>query len=41
MTGSQLTWKEAMNTKINDNKKTKLEKGKLLESVRNINGQLE
>ena len=41
MTGSQLTYKEAMNAKINENKKTKSEQSKLLEAVRNINGQLE
>lgn len=37
MTGSQLTYKEAMNAKINENKKTKSENGKLLEQIRNIN----
>lgn len=30
-----------MNTKINENKKTKSENGKLMESIRNINSQLE
>ena len=39
--GSQLTFKEAMNQKINENKKTKSEQGKLLSGVREINGQLE
>ena len=41
MTGSQLTFKEAMNQKISENKKTKSEQGKILEIVRNINAQLE
>lgn len=41
MTGSQLTYKEAMNAKISENKKTKSEQGKLLETIRNINNQLE
>lgn len=41
MSGSQLTYKEAMNAKITENKKTKSEQSKLLESIRNINTQLE
>ena len=41
ITGSQLTYKEAMNTKISENRKTKSEQGKLLEQIRSINAQLE
>jgi hypothetical protein len=31
MSGSQLTYKEAMNSKINENKKTRSEQSKILE----------
>lgn len=41
MSGSQLTYKEAMNGKITENKKTRSDQAKLLAQIREINAQLE